>query len=269
MAHPQIAAFARLAKENEVPTRTLAGQKTLLARTMHDIRYDEVHDEILVANPFAQAILVFRGGADGDEAPLRIIQGPQTQMRVPDRLEVDPLNNEIIVPNYDSILVFPREAAGDVKPIRVIRGAETLLRSARSVAVDTLNNVIALAFYGQGGAGLQVFNRTDNGNVKPRTVIRGPKTEMLKLDQIQVYPPRGWILVTQITEASDPEPENPFVGIWSIHDSGDVPPRWKIGGPQSTLKKPRGVALNPKNKELIIADMRLNAVLTYSFPEIF
>jgi len=40
-------------------------------------------------------------------------------------------------------------------------------------------------------------------------------------------------------------------------------------GPNSLLKKPRGVALNPKNKELIIADMRLNSVLTYYFPEIF
>lgn len=236
---------------------------------MHDIRYDPIHDEILVGNPFAQALLVFRGGAGGDEAPIRIIQGPHTQLRAPDRLDVDPVNNEIFVPNYDSILVFAREATGDAAPIRVIRGPDTLLRTARSVAVDTVNQVIAVAFYGQGDAGLQVFNRTDNGNVKPRTVIRGPKTEMLKLDQIQVYPPRGWILVTQITEASDPEPENPFVGIWSIHDNGDVPPRWKIGGPRSTLKKPRGIALNPRNKELIIADMRLNAVLTFYFPEIF
>ncbi len=51
---------------------------------------------------------------------------------------------------------------------------------------------------------------------------------------------------------------------------GGVAPRWKIPtGPASTLKKPRGVVLDPKNKELIVADMRLNAILTYYFPEIF
>ena len=66
MAHPQIAAFARLAKENTQPTRLLYGQKTLLSRTMHDIKYDAIHDEFVVANPFAQAILTFRGAADGD-----------------------------------------------------------------------------------------------------------------------------------------------------------------------------------------------------------
>ena len=32
---------------------------------MHDIRYDEVHDEILVPVPYGQAILTFRGVADG------------------------------------------------------------------------------------------------------------------------------------------------------------------------------------------------------------
>ena len=66
------------------------------------------------------------------------------------------------------------------------------------------------------------------------------------------------------------EPEDAFIGVWSTDDNGGVAPRWKIPtGPASTLKKPRGVVLDPKNKELIVADMRLNAILTYYFPEIF
>ena len=35
------------------------------------------------------------------------------------------------------------------------------------------------------------------------------------------------------------------------------------------MKKPRGVAFDPKHKEVIVSDMRLNAVLTFYFPEIF
>ena len=66
-----------------------------------------------------------------------------------------------------------------------------------------------------------------------------------------------------------PEPEGVFVGIWSIHESGDVPPRWRIGGPKSRLKKPRGVALDPEHQEVIVAAMRLNAVLPFDFPAIF
>ena len=34
----------------------------MLSRTMHDIRYDAIHDEFFVTNPFASAILAFHGG---------------------------------------------------------------------------------------------------------------------------------------------------------------------------------------------------------------
>jgi len=46
-----------------------------------------------------------------------------------------------------------------------------------------------------------------------------------------------------------------------------VPPRWKIAGAKSALLRPRGVAINPKHKEVYVADMNQNAVLTYYFPE--
>jgi hypothetical protein len=84
------------------------------------------------------------------------------------------------------------------------------------------------------------------------------------------YSPKGWIIAAQTGDSyGKSEPEGVFVGVWSIHDNGDVPPRWRLAGARSTLKKPRGVALNPKEKELMIADMTLNAVLTFYFPEIF
>ena len=236
---------------------------------MHDIRYDDVHDEIVVPNQFAQAILTFAAGGQGEITPIRVIQGPHTQLRRPDRMDVDPIHNEIFVPNSDSILVFPREAQGDTAPIRVIRGPATQLRSANAIAVDPVHNLIIVNSTLENGRSLLIFKRTDEGNVPPQSVIGGPKTGIISIDQLQVYPPGGWIVVTNPSNYSQPEPEGAFVGIWNIKDHGDVPPRWVIGGPDSMLKKPRGVTLNPRHKEIIVADMRLNAVLTYSFPEIF
>ena len=98
-------------------------------------------------------------------------------------------------------------------------------------------------------------------------MIQGPRTGLLTIDQFHVYSSRGWIVVPEAIKEN--EPEGAFVGIWSVNDNGDVPPRWKIGGPKSMIKKPRGLALDPKNKTIIVADMRLNAVLTFYFPEIF
>ena len=114
-----------------------------------------------------------------------------------------------------------------------------------------------------------IFNRTDNGNVKPRGLIKGPQTGIIRINQMQIYAPKGWIIASQPGRVDVQEPEGAFVGVWSINDSGDVPPRWLLRGPKSQLIKPRGVALDPKHKELIVVDMRLNAVLTFYFPEIF
>jgi len=46
-----------------------------LGRTIRGLAYDPVHDEIVVPNALADAILVFRGDAIGAVAPIRIIQG--------------------------------------------------------------------------------------------------------------------------------------------------------------------------------------------------
>ena len=115
-----------------------------------------------------------------------------------------------------------------------------------------------------------IFDRTASGNTKPKAIIRGPKTQIDNPYKMAVYPPRELLLVGIRTKHA--ASEDTFVGVWSIHDNGDVPPRWKIeaaGKPGNLMKKPRGVALNPNHQELLVADMRLNAVLTFYFPEIF
>ena len=225
-----------MAKETDQPTRVVAGQATLLARTMHDIRYDAVNDEIVVPNQFGQAILTFRGAADGEEAPIRVINGPSTELQRPDRLDIDTVHDEILVPDIDRILVYPRTGNGDVAPIRVIHGPDTGLTNTSTLAVDPVNNVIAAS----NRADLLIFNRTDTGNVKPKAVIRGPNTQITRINQIQMYPPKGLIIAAQPGGAGVEPKEPVFIGIWSIHDKGNVAPRWKLGGPKSGLKKPRG-----------------------------
>jgi hypothetical protein len=256
------------------PLRKIEGQKTLLSRTMHGIAYDEVHDEFFLPVPFPQAILVFRGAANGEEAPIRVIQGPLTQMTSPNRLWVDTVNDEILVPEGREVLVFPRGANGNVAPIRVLKGPDTQL-GANALAVDPVRNLLVVVdsltgmAAGNRGARFLIFNRTDQGNVKPRAIIGGPKSGFQRLSgPFTVYPPRGWIIAGD-QGAGGLASEKSYVGVWNIEDNGDVPPRWRIGGPGGILQMPRGVALNPKHKELLVSDKRKNAVLTFSFPEMF
>ena len=250
--------------------------------------YDDVHDEIVVPQPQAQAIMTFRGGANGEEPPIRVIQGSLTQLGDsdddPDRLALDPVNHEIFVPQKDYILVFDRRANGNVAPLRILKGPDAF-RRASAVAVDPVNNVLLVSGRpADGGAGgVMIFERTAQGNTKPLRVIRGPRTDLRGGGRIFAHPERGLILVSvesgsrqnaptgeeNYTPLNEMAHDRGYVGVWSIHDSGDVAPRWMIGGPKGMMLQIRGVALDPKNKTVMISDKRLNAVVTFAFPEIF
>ncbi len=147
-----------------------------------------------------------------------------------------------------------------------------LLLASAGVTVGINNHQESSKGTGTEGSLLQIFNRTDEGTVKPKAVIRGPKTGLVGAQNVQVYPPGGEIIMAVPGGGSGSgagESHPAFVGVWSIHDSGDVPPRWTIGGPNGMLKNPRGVALDPKHKTVMVSDKHLNGVLTYYFPEIF
>jgi len=240
---------------------------------MHSIEYDEIHDEIAVPIPFGGAILTFRGGANGEEPPLRVIQGPLTQIEDPSRMGLDPVNNEIYVPQGRKVLVFDRKASGNVAPVRILEGPDTRL-GAGSVAIDPIHDLLIVV----GGAGqrlrsqILIFDRKASGNAKPKAIISGPNTKLMNTGgPATVYPPTGKILVPIRGEVANQAMFAPdsFVGVWSIDDNGDVPPQWTIGGPKGVFEMVRGVAVNPKHKEVIVTDKRLNAVLTFYVPEIF
>jgi hypothetical protein len=272
--HPQIAAFARLAKEDTLPTRALEGQKTLISRTMHALAYDSVHDEIIVNSPLAQAILIFRGGANGEEAPIRVIQGPHTQIQGTDydgndQMAFDEIHGEIYIPvDRNKILTFSREANGDVAPLRVLAGPDTQMRGSTRghvrVGVDPVHNLLIVTSNGMGdpdgAASLLMFDRTANGNVKPRSVIKGPKTQVGGGSAAHVSGEKGMIIAGCGAGS---------VCAWSINDSGDTPPRWKIPVQQVAGVAPSGIALDPAHKEVIITSGNRNRVLTFSWPEVF
>ena len=138
---------------------------------MHDIRHDPVRDEMIVPNPFAAAILVFRGGANGQEAPVRVIQGPRTQLSSPERLDIHPTRREVFVPSAGGILVFNVDDSGDVAPRRVIKGGRTRIKNPTGVTVDPMNNELWVASMGNYTAA--VFPITANGDVAPIRQIRG------------------------------------------------------------------------------------------------
>lgn len=174
--------------------------------------YDDVHDEIVLPVALSGAVLVFKGSARGNEAPVRVIQGPHTQLIRPQTVGIDPYNGEILAgdPSARAVLVFDRLAEGDAKPIRVIGGPKTGFREIVGVAADGKRNLIVVATRSVGGeSGIFIFNRTDEGDVAPIRKIMGPLTGALgRFRQLQVDAERGKIyLAVQSFRAQMPTPQ--------------------------------------------------------------
>jgi hypothetical protein len=106
-------------------------------------------------------------------------------------------------------------------------------------------------------------------------IIGGPRTT-LNIDEdigeLRAY--RDWIVVAHTVKGKAPG-DKPWSAIsaWSIHDEGDVAPRWSmnLGELNGVRFDVKSFDLDPKNRTVVVATGRSpnNAVLTYSFPELF
>src|SRR4029077_14229482 len=136
------------------------------------------------------------GGATGEEAPVRTIQGARSGLSRPETVAVDEVNDEIYVgdPGDRRVLVYKRSADGDASPVRTIQGDKTKLLQIVGIAVDPVRNLLVVSTYPPlrgGHTGLLIFNRTDSGNVAPLRTISGPKTGITRLRQIGLDPATG------------------------------------------------------------------------------
>lgn len=286
MTQPRVAAFARVANGAAAPVRIIAGQVTKLGRTIHGLAYDPIHDEIIVPNPLADAILVFRGDASGAVAPIRIIQGARTQLVTPHAVSLDLTNGEILVASLTGkrVNIFPWNANGNAAPKRVIQGPKTELGHIVGLAVDPVKDLLAVA----NSDSIDIFNRSDTGDIAPRARIAGPHADIgdepwgMEFYQGKIFVAASHHfhenLYTGVTLKSGVRqvPEDPwlnpdlgFVGVWNITDTGDIAPRAIIRGPFSGLLHPVGLALNPAAGEIYVSDSVHNGVLSFMVPDFF
>jgi hypothetical protein len=234
----------------------------------------------------AGAVVVFRGAASGTEAPSRVLQGPKTQIIRPDAVDIDLTHDELFVDSgEESVLVFKRDATGDAAPIRVIEGPKTRLQALYGMAVDPVRDLLFVtsrsAELGRDPTDeILVFKRTDNGDVAPQGSIKGPRTGIYRVRQLVVDAQRGHIFAavsnnTRVYNPQDPVPtqwdpvNTGFVGVWSVTDRGDVPPRAIVKGPVAGTIWPVGVTINPTAGEVYYVDMVRNGLFTFALPELF
>jgi DNA-binding beta-propeller fold protein YncE len=127
-------------------------------------------------------ITVYPLNAVGDVAPVRIIEGPDTQMDWPAQIYLDEEHGELFVANDvgDSILVFRTTDSGNAKPIRVIKGPKSGIKNPTGVFLDTKNRELVVANMGNHSA--TVYPRTAQGDAIPLRTIRAAPLGKVALD---------------------------------------------------------------------------------------
>lgn len=247
----------------------------MLGRTQHSVFYDEFHDEIVIPQPFAGAILTFPGGANGETPPIRIIQGPKTGLALNDVMTVDPVHNEYFVPRGQGggmIHVFDRLAVGDVAPKRIVGGPKAGLGGIPTVAWD-LNLLIV-----EGRDGIYIYDRRAEGDIEPiRKITGGPRSGVKSIaSPLWIPGTRNFVATARAFTAREKSPDEPLnwqriedaqsmIVVFSVDDEGDVPPHYTTG--HNHFKEIRNLAVDPKYKTVMAADKTQNDITTWDFKE--
>jgi len=210
---PQVAVYRKGASGDEKPKRLLIGDKTRLSDS-HGMAID-TKNKLLFVNNWGNisdyrvpgsgrfeppSITVYPLNADGDTAPLRVIQGAKTQLDWPAAMSVDPGTGDLYVANDmgQSMIVFHGTDQGDVAPTRVVKGPKTGLSYPTGVFVDAQNKEVWVSNLGNSSA--TVYPLTASGDAAPLRIIRSgdENKQSLRFGKTQalVYDPmREQILV--------------------------------------------------------------------------
>jgi 6-phosphogluconolactonase (cycloisomerase 2 family) len=245
--------------EGDVPPK----RELVIPHRSYGIAVDEQANEMFLTSQHPSRIVVWRKQAQGNEKPLRIIEGPQTLLEDAHGIGLDTKNGWIFVANHGStadpkvdgsgrnnppsISVHPLKGSGNVPPLRVIQGPKTQLNWPAHVAVDERRGEVFVA--NDSGQSILVFRETDSGDVAPTRVIRGPATQLRN--------PTGLFLDTAHDEIWVANMGNHRATVYDRDANGNVPPKRVIrSAPEEKLAQiignPGAVGYDSKRDEILV-----------------
>ncbi|MDJ0865638.1 MAG: hypothetical protein QNK03_05980 [Myxococcota bacterium] len=203
-------------------------------------------------------ILVFAADADGDEAPVRRIGGPDTGFDFAQGIAFDAVNDELVVTAVRfapptgqecSVLVFGAGDEGNARPRRVISGPSTTLACLSSppvgVAVDAFHDEIWVA-NPFGDPPVVVFDRLAEGDVEPLRGIGGETSGLRDARYLFVDTVNDELFVAQ---------NDRTVRVYARTADGDAEPLRLFGSDE--MWEPRGIFLDLETDEVYVIDNRL------------
>lgn len=196
--HSKILVFAADANGDVKSIRKIAGSATRID-SAKGLAVDTAGN-LYVANTGAQAngkdhgmrVLIYPPGANGNVAPIRTLEGPDTGLDTSSFLGFDGVGNLYIANLGQStglvtVTVYRPGATGDARPIRTFRGPQIngVGNIGNALAVDAAGNVYMTDF---SGSAISVYAPGAVGNSSPIRTISGSATQLNQPKFIAVWP---------------------------------------------------------------------------------
>lgn len=262
-SHELLRAFADDANGDVAPMRSLGGVTSTLTSPVGGT-FEPLEGVIYVADFWGQAVRVYPAWAEGDVAPLRVLDSPRVgQAR---SVVVDVVHDELITTNSGCCVAeYTRTSSGDVPPLRWLQwgglqGSVTQLNYPSSLAYLPASDEVAVADSDSASPFLPkvlVFGRTDEGNSAPHRVIKGDQTGLGAWVGGLAWDATSQVLfaVTYVENADSSHSGR--VLVFDASADGNVAPLRTIEGALTGLDTgnsayPVGLAIDPIHRRLIV-----------------
>ena len=227
--------FSREARGNAQPDRML-----MTPHRTWGIAADEQRQELYLTVQDPPLVVVYRKQAANAEAPLRFLEGDDTELADPHGLALDMTRDLMVISNHGHRRFYGGPAVSTLRQTWEEWISPT----------DNLNSPPRQRLLGAGMFDLPsitIYQRGVSGNTRPLRVIKGPRTQLNWPSHVAVHEARGEIFVANDADDS--------VLVFRITDNGNVAPTRVIKGERARIKNPTGLTVDQRNNEVWVSSM--------------
>ncbi len=257
---------------DEVPSATLSGSKTGLVYPQGIALNSS--GNIYVGDSYAASVFVYPAGTNGNIVPssATISTTMTTALGSPEGIALDS-SGKIYAADCPacygesgspSVMVYPAGSNGNAAPSATIGGDSTGLATPYGITVDSTGNIYVaddgnIRDGGSIAPGVYVYPAGSHGNAAPITSISGTDTGLDTPYGIAVDS-SGNIYVADDGDETCDATESVYV--YPAKTSGNVAPIATIGGSNTALCYPSGIALDSSGN-IYVADIGATSVFVY------
>ena len=226
------------------PKRVIVGENTNI-EFQSGVYVDQKTGDIYAANNDTRdTLVIFKHGAEGDVTPIRQVETPHGTFGV----VVDEVHDELFMTEqHDSALVVYRKGAThEESPIRFLQGADTGLQDPHGIALDPRDDVLFVANYG--------YTHDVAFTDKPKTGVNQADNREGK---------KNWPLGREFAVPGSGTINPPSITVYARTAQGNARPVRTIKGPKTALNWPTGLAFDPQQRELFVANDASHEILVF------